>query len=222
MEDESVLRSLVAPQHERLALGIVDAVAGRPVEVQTHVQAVLDAELDGPVHLLHRPLFDFVHVVRRERPGFAPVRVDPKPVVHGNADEIEAPIANPLQIVLADHPRTPLSPVEGLEEVDQVESSPSGNRRLGRLASGAAWATDPRAAPAAAAPAVFRNTRRLVDLWIMTYSPEETDWNMDFSMRIPTCIFMTCIFLGQRHFHILDYLRAVLARASSPPGSFRW
>lgn len=131
--DERLFGLLVLPKDQRLALGVVDAVARRAVEIQAQMDRVFPAQIDGAVDLLQRALVDLQHVVGPKLPGLAPVGIDPKPVVHGQADEVEAPVADPLAVVLRDGAAALFAAAERLEEVQQIEAAPAGNGCLRRL-----------------------------------------------------------------------------------------
>jgi hypothetical protein len=99
----------ILPQIERL-LGRIDAVAGRAMQVQDHVHAMLLSKLHGSIELLqHR----FVQL--------APLlRLAPAVVGHRKPHEIEAPPGQPFEVFF---PKWLL--ISGSEFLGEIETAPA-------------------------------------------------------------------------------------------------
>jgi hypothetical protein len=110
-----VAAGAIGPEIERL-LGWVDAVARRAVQAEVDVDAAGGGPADQLVDLLERRL------------AVGTGSVGPGAVVGGQADEVEAPFGDEVQVRL-DVGKVVL-PVGGVELLQQVESAPSGEPRV--------------------------------------------------------------------------------------------
>ena len=91
---EHLLHGAIGPEAPRFRRR-VDAVAGRTVKAEADVQRIFFAEHDEAVDALH-------HVfAQRPTLGCSPPTVGPVAIVHRDANEIEAPVANPRKLLLA-------------------------------------------------------------------------------------------------------------------------
>ena len=92
------------------------------MEIQVDVKAVFPAQIDSAINFLQHAFFDPEDIIRVKFPRRFPVGVHPQPIIHGYADEIEAPIPDPATVVFADHAITSLASIKRLEEVEQVKA----------------------------------------------------------------------------------------------------
>src|SRR5712692_6025835 len=86
------------------------------MKIQIDVDAVLPAELDGPVDGLDRVIVD-LHPVLRAGPG---------PIGARQTSEVEAPLLHPLKIQF-----TKLLPAPAAGKLGEVEAAPARDARLG-------------------------------------------------------------------------------------------
>ena len=105
----TIERLLVAEEVLRL-LGRVDAVAGSAMQIDADVYFILPAPFYGTVNILQHLL---VHLIILARTA-------PVPVAQGQPHKVEAPVVNPLELLLAEG-----FGISGSKIVQQVEAAPA-------------------------------------------------------------------------------------------------
>lgn len=125
------LRCFVGPQVVRLMKAGIDTIARRPVQVEAYVYTAFIDHRDKVIDLLYFFFVDLVDFVRGDIP--AAVEMQIIRVGHGDADEIEAPVPHPADMVFGG--RMGGRGGVGRKKVQDVEAFPSG-KGIGFSAAG--------------------------------------------------------------------------------------